>query len=88
MIIQLYGESPCTTWSMQIDLQYVAEHAGKYETYFDETKRRNRRYIPFKKTQARNIFKLIKFHGSKDTIQIADLFLSKYKELYEIWRKL
>lgn len=88
MTIQLYGESPCSMWSMQIDLQYVVDHAGKYESYYDVTNRRNRRYIPFTKTQARKIFKLIKFYGTKDTIQTADLFLSKYEDLHKIWEGL
>ena len=79
-------------WNMKIDLTYVCNHAGQCEKYYDQYLKA-RSYIPFKLTQARKIFRLIKQYADEGVVLNATLYIKRYSQetgnirILEQWEK-
>lgn len=66
-------------WNMKIDLTYVCDRAGQREKYYDQYLRAHS-YIPFKLTQARKIFRLIKQYADEGVALNALLYIKRYSQ--------
>ena len=74
-----------TRFNMYINLTEICECAGKREL----DKYDNKYYTPFKITQARKIFQLIRKYGNDETIkQVNDYFDEHhYPKIKQLWEK-
>ena len=79
-------------WNMKIDLTYVCNRAGQREKYYDQYLKAHS-FIPFKLTQARKIFRLIKQYADIDDYYIAETYIKDYAaykndaRILEQWEK-
>lgn len=74
------------TWNMNINLEYVCEHAGKRE-YWIDTRNRKHPYVPFTIAHAKKILKLVYTSTLFDEEQQEKIkgFLASYPKMLNIW---
>lgn len=85
MVIDIIQSDFDSNWKMEIDLQYVIEHTGKREIYYERG--RKLWYIPFTKNHAKKIFKLIKKYSDHETIEKVENYLKENEMIFDLWRK-